>query len=204
MLKKIEIQHSAIKYIKDELGFAGGFGRVVAENLDLDQGCVYVYLPEILQPYIEEFPHSILGIFQEIDSADINAEAVIDEIKTAPKNLVFQYLQKNTKGCAIFETFYLAKDTISNQNKFKPHIVFNNAVYWFLTQDKANREMISQCFKTRKKYPSIIGLSTCPISWKHNIFGKEVQNAAIQLLVKKLDYLLVGSYDEETFLIWER
>lgn len=203
MLKKIEIQHNAIKYIKGELGLAGDFGRTIAENLDIDQGRVFVYLPEILRPYVEEFQNSILYYVQEIEGESIHERLVINEIVTKPRNLVFQYLQKNAEGCAIFETFYRAKD---NRKYFKsfPYIIFNNDVLWFLTQDKADRKTIDRCFGARKAYPSIIGLSTLPVSWKQNIYDQEIQNAAFHLLVEKLDYLLVASFDNETFLVWER
>lgn len=204
MLEKLVIKQNAIKYIKRELGFAEAFGRAVADNLDLDQGCVFVYLPRVLLTYTEEFQNSILGAFQEIDYGGIQKELVISEIKTKPKKFVFQYLQENTVGCAIFETFYRYSPENKKHIESKPYIILNNDVFWFMTQENANLETVNQCFKARKEYPSIVGLSTLPVSWKLNNFGEEVQNETIQLLIEGLDYLLVGSYDEETFLIWER
>ena len=160
-------------------------------------------MPPVLHSYIEEFQNSILSIFREFDGDSIDKEIIINEIKTKPQQIVSQYLQINTRGCAIFETFHLASNTNKKHIEVRPYLIHNNAVFWFLIHDNANIETVNQCFKTRKAYPSIVGLSTIPTSWKFINTGQEVQSETIQLLAKGVEYLLVGSYDEETFLIWE-
>jgi hypothetical protein len=204
MLEKLEIEHNAIEYIEKELNFAGRFGKSVAETIDLDKGRVYVYLPLTLQSFYKEFQDSILGVFREIGDEGVDKETVIGEITTKPHKIVFQFLKNNTSGCAIFETFYLSRDVSHIHTKDWPYITHKGEVFWFLDHENANFETINQCFKSRKAYPSVVGLSYLPETLIINNKDREVQNENFKLIVERIDCLLVGAYDEETFLIWVR
>ena len=191
MLMKIELKDDAFDYVRDQLDQGDTYARSL---LDLEsKGKIYTFLPEKLIDHPIDFSRSVqlsTGI------------RIYHETEDVVCPVVASFLDHQNK-ISLIETL---STPISIKHRPEPPAVslFGQEVYFVLkSYEKLDR--IKRAFKGGRDYPFVCGL--IDLGNDTNIVlaeSQSIQPEWWQLLAQKTQFVIIGAYDAEGFLVWER
>lgn len=189
----------AKNYLKKELSKGHQYAKRVLNILPIDNGSVITYLPSLLIPEAYNFNDSILGSIAEEEN---DGHGIMKESQRIMLDFMMEYLQ-SCNGCAVFETIAYPTDPIIHKRNLS-YFTFEKWVYLLLYRQILNKDTLYDYWEEAHSYPKIVGLSG--VSFDELLFenNRVVSNESMELMVNKTEYLLIGAYDGDGYLIWKK
>jgi len=191
MIKKVQLKEDSFAYIKEELR-KGGYLSKNLLKIEIERGTVYTFVPTSFNPSP--------GIDYGASLTYITGVSVGAEIRDSINQLISDYLETNGNNCAIFETMMIKKDPITSRSDLQ-YFFSHSRVYAFLKGNDENKP-VSKYSRKAGGYPTIISLVSMPKDDDYIIHATELTEEGYVQIIDSVDYLIIGAWDEEGYLIW--
>jgi len=190
MLKEFKLGSEAISYIRSQLGLGYSLAQHLL-NLPLEQGQVTTYLPALTS---DEAKRS----FDKGGVVD-RSEEPLHKVVT----LVSAFLREQVKGYAVFEGFWRDRSLFATAKE--QHLFYEpEAIYYFASSANPDPVYIEAAVRAGRSYPYIGVLTSLPEGKPDIQSGTNVTSQQLRELASRAQHIVVGSYDDEGYLIWAR
>jgi hypothetical protein len=189
MLDKIELGQDSFDYVRTELGGGDTYARSLLRIINMWK--MYTFLPEEFKDRPIDFQKSIsltTGI------------RIYDETRNLISQFVASFLGGENK-ISIFET--LSNPESIKRKPFPPSVIYHTNEIYFLLQSHEKLDRVKRAFKGARRYPFVCGLIDLYDTGFVVVDYQEIQLSQWGFLASKTQYLIVGAYDSEGFLICE-
>ena len=189
MLVKIELGQNAFEYISSELRD----GDTYASHLlnAKRKGKIYTFLPDELKKDPVDFEKSIF-LTTKI--------RIYSETRDIVYNFVASFLDDENR-ISIIETLFTRK-SIKTKPEDPPVNYYQDEVYFTLSL-RPKLDKVERVFKRARDYPFVCGLIDLSGEKFSLLENQNIQPEWWNMLVQKTQYVIVGAFDNEGFLIWE-
>jgi hypothetical protein len=198
-LKKIVFNENGLKYIKGELYRGKYYAKSILQRNKLEEGVIHTIIPPECVNDAEDFDDSILKPYEDLGG---NPKEYRQKLITNVEQLIRDYIMNNN-GCAIFEIFARSDSPILDRGN-KKYFIFNKEAYLILFKNTDLKNEIHEYLPSARPYPEIIGLSSLSEHDIEYVEYQTVDEGMMKKLVETTDYLIIGAYDGEGYLIWEK
>lgn len=195
----------AQKYILEALSTGNTMALKLQDSLKLEEGNILSYVPEKNIPTSgQDFTTSILVTkYSQHDKID-GAVSAADIDKWLIEKIALFLKERETHVC-IFENA-LIEPSYPIVKKWKArYAIFKKEIYHLLYSQSPIEQIKKLLTVSRATYPPLIGILT---SWNDKLNLNQnpefLDEEQINNLVKSTSSLIVGAYDGEGYLIWER
>jgi len=193
MLRSDKLAKSAIDYIKQQL-LLGGFFSAKINELDLEAGSVFTYLPQDLR------------LKPSIDYSEslefLTGEKVSTEFDSLISEIIMNYLDNNERKVAIFETIWNRNDLIVSR-RLIDYFTIKGRKYDFL-KGGDKKELIMNYITDAKGYPTVISIVDIGDKKIDIIPKSEFDEEKVSELASMTDILIIGAFDGEGYLVWQK
>jgi hypothetical protein len=214
-LKKFELDQRAINYIYNVLLTKGStLSKYILAKYNLEQGRIFTILPNTVNED-ELYQFTIGGKLpvpkDKIQIINLKKQIIrIEPLPTTEDWLIswlYDYIKNYTNLIAIFED--VVKPTYSCVAKFRSHLmIYQHEVYHFFTtvDIKSKPNLIKYTLKEADHFPLrgfVISIDQFNLrKWRAKIV--KITRNDIKLLAQNVTNIIVGAYDFESYLIWEK
>ena len=191
---RIDLDKRAIDYIKGELSDGHELAHRLLDTTPWKTGSIYTYLP----PQAES---------ERLYQFKAGGKVRIPGLGNLHAQFIRDYLQARSDG------IYVVEETDRKVSKTYYQGRSRQSLTIFEYHDTPYRCILSDDIQTDKQirnamlagsYPNISVLSHLPDIGQRIQHHQQISTETLDLLVKNTDYVLIGVYDEEARLIWER
>jgi len=190
MLKKFKLGSEAIEYIKYSLARGDTLSKYLLE-LPIIKGQVTTYLPTTTSR-LQRLKFETGGV---VNSSETEENLV---------SLISSYLGKPGKKWAVFETLARPGDKSLRLRKAQFFTYNQSEVYNFVTSDNNDPEKITNAIRSAKSYPFVAILTSISDVEVDIGTDDEITKNFLGKLAKGAEYILIGAYDDEAVLIWNK
>ncbi|MBS0607559.1 MAG: hypothetical protein JSR57_11465 [Verrucomicrobia bacterium] len=210
MRKMVKIklkEEKTIDYFCKQLNEGNLLSETIFKMMDFDDGNFFTLLPkESSQENIYSF--SFGGIIPSTSYGEekyfvscMNEEVLPMQVKTVDEELssfIFEYLHKDAKNCAIFEDV-LSNPTDSFLKKTSVNLLLNkNEVYYLLNTSNSIADIFHAIRLSSHSWHFVAILS------KQLSAPPKAIDEYFRSLCVNCQYIIVGAYDGEAYVFWER
>jgi hypothetical protein len=194
MLKTIQLSDEALKYLEECISHGNKLMRQLL-NLPLRDGVLWTLVSdETNGEALNEFRHGGVTIG--------TARGVIEKINDKLATFIIRHLSVSSSHYAIFED-YLRKPGSKLLTRDR-YFVYDGDVCLFVpSESKGDLQDIKATMKNASRY-TFRGILTSLGSGGRLTTGQSVDLPLIRELATSTNCILVGAYDEESYVIWER
>lgn len=211
--KEINLGAEAITYIKKVLSLGCTLSSYVLQNVDLWSVKVVTGLPESANfDKINDFEAGLIlpqvpesKWIENIGEDGKKSTLIPIPIYTAYLfEKIKNYLESHRGGLCIFENAN-AKPSDPILRHYKSRIwFFHDEVYHILGEGKHPFETIERVISEYRSSLNFVGFMTSlPENQKYSNLAK-ISSDVLLLLAERVDNIIIGAYDGESFLIWNR
>lgn len=198
-LKKNDVTQKALPFFKEYLGYGKTFSQLFLKGHSLNLGEIFSYFPhDIDLSGISNFRHSVL-FSQHTKTSSYQSEDVLVAI-------IKQFLARGKNNICIFEDSN-AKPTdpyFLNLKLDIPWLGHADEVYYILNNDMNAKEKIFQVIRHASSWLTIGALVSLRSEIKFSFAQKKITNNQLKLLARDTTSIILGAYDGEGYLIWEK
>jgi hypothetical protein len=212
LLKKITFNNKALQYIEQWLKNESGLSQIVLEQTDLQNGKVYTYVPESVddeklyqfnsgiykmskkdQEIKYKLPNNLIGALHEKGTI-VNAEYWIVE------DILEDFKKDFSNTCIVQDSVSAG---ILQYHKIEYASEYNNTLYSWIQKGMNKQKMFEIIHDTPNFRPPFIGFSFLEKNFE---LGKYpiLSNEYFSTLSKCIHKIIVGAYDSESYLVWEK
>ena len=200
MLTKYDLGDLGRRYLSEELQNGNSYAQAIERASLMAEGAVYTYLPVALNSAVNELDDAILKRYDDLGMSSADLHHQIDSFRST---LFSRFLADRANGYIIFERIGKPQSPTVRQDG-NPYFVFNNDVYLFLTASSISSAAIEACLRRTRRYPLIIGLTSCRVASMEISSGDAIDLQTLESYVEQTETLMVGAYDDEGYVIWNR
>lgn len=210
--KEYELGLEAIKFIKECLGGGNTLAQTFLRIFDFEKGRVITALPLGIDP--EEAKDFEDGIFPEPPKSEWRSFVKSDGSKwvMVPKpntdfwlvSIIRMFLVKEDKRLCILENALARPNDPWISLKKHQIFTFKGEVYHFLLGMDVEGKRIEQTIRNASSYLFIGLLTSVPQETPFPRKGHEVSFEELKVFAKRTEKIIVGAYDGEGYLIWEK
>ncbi len=200
MFTKYDLGDLGRKYLSEELRNGNSYAQAIERVPLIGEGAVYTYLPVALGSAVNELDD---GILKRYDDLGMSGADLHHQIESFRSTLFSRFLASRANGYIIFERIGKPQSPTVRQDG-TPYFVFNSDVYLFLTASSVSSAAIEACLRRTRRYPLIIGLTSCQEPSLEISSGEAIDLRTLELYAERTEILLVGAYDDEGYIIWNR
>lgn len=180
----------AFEYIESCLDDGNALASSLKE-LPINSGNCFVFLDR-------EFPEKRLCQFTQggIASREESIHKLVD--------FLYQRISEKPSTIAIIEEHLLLE---KDHKKLLPPVeVFfrDSRPYYFLRQELLNKKRIEQAIKRADSYMFICAVGVEPDNVDIRSRTGDISSRFIQHFSENVEYIVIGAYDSESFLVWKR
>lgn len=198
----------AINYVKENLDGVNILSQELLDSINLKQGFFFTLLPEDAHlDRIYEFKTG--GVLQQNPTEEYfisGTRSTFSEIPTIQEELAHFILKRkgrNLNFCLVFDdvTRYSTDEYLSQL--YDNHgFFYKKEVYYFLTGKDINFDLTSKCIEESNAiWHSLCVLANFDLQ---TTVGRELSIKNIQDICLNTELLIVGAYDGEGYVFWER
>jgi|JI9StandDraft_1071089.scaffolds.fasta_scaffold175642_2 hypothetical protein len=178
----------SLMYFKDNLENTNELSKKILEEIDFKNGTFFTYLPngtEKTKALLFTYGGIAIGVRKQIN------------------NIILHILQSDTPICCVFD------DVASSFKNGLSYPLFDNfgchyeeEVYYALENKLATNDALSKCVRASNS----IWHSLCVLTHVGflDITHKKLTNAKLSEICKKAQILILGAYDGEGYIFWEK
>lgn len=194
MLQKKILAANAQLYIQGELSYGRDLSQLILK-LNLALGLIYTYLPLAL------FENDFVDF--ELSFEDVTGERQSGEFLKITIEYISNYLSTNNRNLVLFETLANKGDPVIEKQNLQ-HFFFQTVKYDYL-RGSDNEKPVSKYIKAAQGYPAVFALTRYGEKTSNiDIEGKDLDDEAVNELMANISGLIIGAYDGEGYLFWER
>jgi hypothetical protein len=124
-----------------------------------------------------------------------------DEVELKFVDLISSFLSNSNRRCVVFESFWRTDD-LGLATEEIPYFICEKSIYYCLQfQDLTH---IRKALQSARQYPFIGALITLPKTAPEIKSHQTVISDILELLAVNANGVLVGAYDGEGFLAWQK
>ena len=216
-LVELELGIEAIMYIRECLADGNTLAKNLLASLDLSAGNVTTSLPKDANieqaktnfnwAVLPEAPESELVHYTMEDGRKATMKPKYEE-DSQTVQAIQEYLQGELENLCVFENSIAeaCDPQIYIRNKASKLWTFENEVYHILVGGKISEVRIRKAIKEASNaWPLFIGALTSFPGQRNDYSQKKVLNTNdLEVLAKRTQKLIIGAYDGEGYLIWNR
>jgi len=181
-------QSKALEYLKHNLEDLNALSIAICKHIRFEEGQFYTYLSKnVTLAQLHGFKWG----------------GIAGQSKFEIEKMAFQKLSSDKELFGIFDSFEETYDPDSDDLLFeKVGVHYQNEVYYVVSQAECSFEIMEKCFKES----SIIWHALCVLS-KVNFSKRKDQSileSEITDFAKGAEKILLGAYDGEGYLCWEK
>lgn len=190
MLHEFQFGPEGLAWVRQCLSAGSTLSKTLLD-LSLEKGRVFTYLPNGLNAG-RHMQFKFGGIFSSVG----------EKIGQTWPKFISEYLAGPAERYCILEDISAPSDPglDSSDEQF---FVYETEVYDFLSSQDTDVEKIRSILSCGRQYPSIGALTRLSglseLQHRHSVKAE-----VLQLLASNTQYILVGAYDEESYLVWSR
>lgn len=210
--EKRELGGAALDYVEETLRSGLTLARLVVQSTDLERGTVYTFLP----PHVNQ---QEAVAFTEGGKLPTPPESQWLRTPTGvlvPVPSTISYVA-NFASTSLSDgqgRVYVLEDQVSSPRS--PHLenldfntlTVNAEVYYMLTGKDSTEDRVEKAIRTAETVPVFISfLSILSSSWRHSLTRSrrtEVELEALAAIASTVTSIIIGAYDGESYLIWQR
>jgi hypothetical protein len=189
-LTEFQFGSEAIDYIRSRLSIGKTLSKL-AQSLPWDEGVVKAYLPSELG--IERAQSTIEHGCPEIDKSARESRELVEKF-------IFSYLTSPGRPYAVFEHVLASSSDPWISESQDRLFTFKDDVYLFLPNCGASLDTVRRVLSGEFVRGILTSLKDIPDLANRQSVGLDV----LQMLVKRVEHLIIGAYDETTYLIWSK
>lgn len=188
-------------YIRDQLAQGKELSHFLLKMIDFAKGNFTIYLPDFTPVELIDGFHSSLVLNEVYALEAAGDEATYSFQEEAA--LVQSFLQVEERYVIWENQFDRWGDSYIGEAGYipKPFFLFNQTLYHFIDKASVSVTTILKTMVDLASYPSIIVLTRYSQEISH---GMRMDEAQMTLLATSTVHVLVGSHDNETWLIWSK
>jgi hypothetical protein len=191
VLKRFTLGQAAIPYIRSWIGIGDDALGPLLLNLPLEAGTVTAWLPPGTPPaYL-------------IDRLESGAVIAPGQHEPWMGSFIVRYLQGGQGRYVVEPTFMRPGDPPVAALKV-PFFTYQRQVYVYLPWTRPDLALAERVLCHGRAYPFVAALTSLPEGHAKVGSGEDVAESSFSLLAQRAEMLLVGAYDEETAIVWER
>ena len=194
LMEVTDFMCDSLKYAKD---FSGALLKFFKHQ---DSPIIYSYMPDFTKMnMVKNFRHSVLmySSNEEISSYRSTKTTHIPEI-------LENYLELRKSNLCIAVEVNLSKDDVIARPPLVRYFFEDESVYYSINHEENNSEQIERFLSAADgSWISLILLTSSEgIELPAN--GGEIDQSSLDLLAKNTEKVLIGAFDGEGYVIWER
>jgi len=189
MLTKIKLEKNAFEYISGELRTGDTYAKHLL-NVE-HKGEVYTFLPSDLKDDSVNFNKSIYLTTQF---------RVYGEASKIVGEFIVSFLDKENR-ISLIETLHDSKSITKMLEPPSANYYQDEAYFALKPREKIGR--VLRAFKGARDYPFICGLIDLSGEKFALLENQNIQPEWWNTLAQKTQYIIIGAFDNEGFLIWE-
>lgn len=194
-LEVVTFGPEALPYFRAQLAAGDTFAHALL-GVPLDQGSIISFLPSIAN---EQSRHAFDVSLFLTTGHRIGKQAI--NVKLA--DFIAAYLGQARRPYAIIETLARVSDPGLTRMALA-YFTYATEVYVFHTKHDRTPESIRATLNSARDYPFICGLTTLPEDYPTIQSRRAVTLDTLEQLARNTRHILVGAYDAEGYLIWNR
>lgn len=196
MITELVLGAEAVSYILKELSISGIYAKMLLSQF-LGAGKITTYYPSSLDPaFSVNFTKSVYLSYGEKMNSEVLPKIV---------SRITSYLSSRDNRYAIFSTYAKVGDPFLGTLKSVPHYVsYRKNVFYLIPSWDHSEESILNTLVHSTNYPTICGLASLPPHQDRLQPRQVLSKDLLTQLAENTEYIIVGAYDEEGYLIWER
>ena len=188
MLQEIELGEAGLAWVRKSLESGNTLAKLLLGRR-LEVGRVFTYLaPGVSPDRAAEFRRG--GLFSDVPS----------EIDAKWPAVVTAYLASADGRFCVVEDIAGRGDPVMD-SPGERYFVQGSDVYDFLPSGVWTHEEIRHFLSKARQYPSVCALTKIPVGPSLSP-RQEVPIETLQLLASNTSHILVGAYDEESYVLW--
>ena len=210
--KEIILGSEALAYVKRHVSFGLTLSKYVQENIDLNNGTVAEGFPENADiKRINNFDSGgFLATTPEEDWVHLDNDG--QKSTLVPVSVDFKYvtdtinsfLASDERNCALFESS-ISKPSDPYLKRLQSKIwVAKEEVYNILNRELLFSDAIERTIRETRSSWVFVGYLTSFPEAKQDFLKTELTDGILLLLAKRVEKIIVGAYDNESFLIWHK
>lgn len=186
-LNRFELEPSkTYEYVKENLSWANTLSIKLLKLIDFTNGQFFSYMSTEADPSrIYQFPYSLSS--QSMNDIELSF-------------YLFEYLKKNEKTSALFEDCTRKPTDPHLETFYKCGIQYNEEIYYLINNKNLTLELLLRCIKESSSiWHSLCLLTDFNFENSKNLNLDSINNACL-----KAKLIIVGAYDDEGYIFWER
>jgi len=206
---EIKMDVRAINYVKEIIDAGLSLSSKIGNAIELSKGCVFTFFPNGINPTnLYDFkaggkmPESKEETWRR--GKDVIAKPVLNT-NACLVNMIHEYLQKERDNICIFENFNSSRSDPWSEREKVNLFFYKDEVYHLLSNKTLSTKSIGQeIYDSGTVYHFLGVMSSLPIENQKAIESHELSDTEWDIVVRNLKRIIVGAYDGESYLIWER
>jgi len=189
MLNNIQLTDTAKDYAQNCLRQGGKY----ADSLtNISSGRITAFLPSQLDYSHVDYSRSLHLTFG-VQIYEVARQNIYE--------MVNSFLQSGINKYALVETYYNSRDL--KKMPSLPNTVYSENEILFLLKPHASIQEIKNAFSSARDYPFVCGLIDLNGADFSLLENQNIQSERWNTLAQKTQYIIIGAFDNEGFLIWE-
>jgi len=207
--REVKLDGKAKIYMISQLKKGHALGKILAEKVKEEAGEIITIIPtflEIDRKILNKFDEP--GLFSEkTKRRNANVVPIENVVNNIMEEIVFDFLEIDPNAFAMVEDFFLKpSDGCFDAIKIPMLIKENEVFYWM--QFGTKKEHIKKAMKEGHNFfPGLIGMlgiSSKKLNWGDKSLRQKVSSKQLETLVADAQKIILGAYDGEGLLIWEK
>lgn len=200
-----------LPYFLNSLKDSNYVSGIVIACIDFTKGKFFTLLPDSVdREKIYEFSNGGILPQNPIQRKPIGSLPGVHEFSMIPSitnelaGIVEKFLQKNEENvCLIDDVIRNSKDSFQKDVELSECVVFHDQdVYYLINNQRSKSSLIVKCLRnSRAFWHSLCIFSKTSI---RDIQGKIITDLQIKDICMNAQFLIVGAYDGEGYVFWER
>lgn len=194
-------------YFYSHLNSGNLLSDIISEMIDFNDGVFFTLLPkESLQEKIYSF--SFGGIIPSTSYGEekyfvrcLNEEVLPMQVKTVDEELssfMFEYLHKDASNCAILEDV-LANATDPSLKKKSVDVILNRSEVYYFLNERSSIADVFQAIRLSSHSWHFVAILSKQLSEPPKTIDEYFRSQCVNC-----QYIIVGAYDGEAYIFWER
>ncbi len=195
MLKKVNLDSQALEYIVDELSQGRELAKAVLLNTFLQKGKLFTYSPEKFDiREMDDLGESI---------SYLSDEYVLQPFREIIGREIVNYCNESESHIAIFETLGHVPVPPSLEDPGIRYFSIKGNKYDYIVKDFVQSIRIERYLIDSSIYPTVIVLTTLPFGITIQPY-QEIDEDLITSLATNANKIIIGAFDGEGYVIWEK
>lgn len=215
--REIVIGTEAIAYVKERLNKGKTLARLLLQRQALEQGRVVAALPqyagdELAKNFLGGFHKEASPVAQDIDlTTGGTGRHIVPKVRTVDwlTEVIHEFLSKKEGGICLLENgLALPSDPWLQRRKSKICVLENDVYHMVSSENVAKGKIMSAIGEAEGAWPPLVGvLARIPLEKIEQYELREevrITEKDLTLVAEQADKIIVGAYDGEGYLLWNR